>query len=280
MKGRVCLVTGGNKGIGKATAIGLARQGASVAIVSRNRQRGEAAVEEIRRATGNQAVQLLLADLSSLDSMRHLADRVKETFPALHVLVNNVGVIMGERTLTPDGLETTFAVNHMSYFVLTRLLRGLLEQSAPSRVVSVSSETHRSARLRLDDLQAKREFDGLVAYANSKLANILFTYELARRFEGTGVTANCLHPGVIRTQLLNDYARQMNPVVRLVRPFMMLLFGTPRKGARTSIYLASSADVENINGKYFKDQKEARSSEESHDLRTAERLWQISSKLL
>lgn len=279
MNGLICLVTGANRGIGKATAIGLARSGARVAIVSRDRGRGEAARNEIQNAAGNRSVELFLADLSSQESIRSLAAAVANRFPALHVLVNNAGIIMAERRLNADGHEMTFAVNHLAYFSLTHHLMDLLKKSVPARIVNVSSEAHRRAGLDPEDLQGEKRYRGLEAYANSKLANILFTHSLAKRLAGTGITVNCLHPGVIETGLLQDYVREMNRVIRWARPLLRPFFGDAETGAGCSLYLAASPELSGVTGKYFIRQREARSSRRSHDRVLADRLWEESCRL-
>src|SRR5215203_5258725 len=192
---KVCLITGATSGIGKATAMGLATMGASVVMVGRDRGRGEAVMAEIKEKSSNASVDLMLADLSSQEEIRRLTDEFKEAYPRLDVLIINAGLFRGERITTADGLETTFAVNHLAYFLLTKLLLDVLKASAPSRIVNVSSGEQRNGTIDFDDLQGEKGYKGAKAYSQSKLANVLVTYELARRLEGTGVTANCLHPG-------------------------------------------------------------------------------------
>lgn len=275
LTGKICMVTGANTGIGKATAMGLARLKAAVVMVCRNRQKGEAARDEIRTKTGNQSVELMIADLSSQQAIRQLADKFKAKHDRLHVLVNNAGIIRSDRALSVDGIEMTFATNHLGYFLLTNLLLDVLRRSAPARIVNVSSKLHSNA-LDFDNLQGERNYTAVDAYARSKLCNILFTYELARRLEGTGVTVNCLHPGVIRTNLLSGFfAGMMKPLYAVSAPF----FASPEKGAETSIYLASSPEVEGVMGKFFIDRKEAPSSAGSYDRAAAEKLWQKSAEL-
>lgn len=270
--GKKCLVTGANAGIGRATALGLAKMGANVVMVCRSRERGEAALVEIKRESGNDSVALLVADLSSVAATRRLPDEFKAKYPTLHVLINNAGIIPRKRTVTEDGLETQFAVNHLAYFLLANLLLDVLKASAPARIVNVTSQVHSGASIDFDDLQSERLYRPTYVYKWTKLANVLFTYELARRLEGTGVTANCLHPGGVATNLLADY---------LPSPlrFMTKIVGvSPEKGARTPIYLATSPDVEGVTGKYFVNQKEARSSKLSYDRNLASRLWQVSAE--
>ncbi|HEY8460773.1 MAG TPA: SDR family oxidoreductase [Blastocatellia bacterium] len=275
MNEKICLVTGANSGIGKATARALAASGASVIMVSRNRGKGEAARDEIVKETGNESVDLMIADFSDLSQIRRLAADVKAKYPRLHALVNNAGTFTRERTLTVDGYETTFAVNHLGYFLLTRELLDLLKSSAPARIVNVASDAHRSGHIHFDDLNLEKGYGIWKAYAQSKLANVLFTYELARRLEGTGVTANCLHPGVVGTNLFNNLGGLAGKFLRLFLPFMR----TPEKGADTIIWLASSPEVENITGKYFADRKERATNPESYDASIAARLWEVSERM-
>jgi NAD(P)-dependent dehydrogenase (short-subunit alcohol dehydrogenase family) len=218
---------------------------------------------------------LVTADLASRGSIREAAHELRRRYPHLHVLINNAGLITRRRELTSDGLELQFAVNHLAYFLLTNLLLDQLKAGAPSRIINVSSAAHIGARLDFDDLQGERGYDGNRAYSQTKLANILFTYELARRLQGTGVTANCLHPGVIGTRLLSDYMG-----VPLAGRALARTFGaSPEKGAETSIYLATSLDGETVTGKYFEAKRERRSSRESYDEAAARRLWEVSERL-
>ena len=218
----------------------------------------------------------MLADLSSQEEIRRLADEFKEAYPRLDVLVNNAGLFRSERITTADGLEMTFAVNHLAYFLLTNLLLGVLEASAPSRIVNVSSGDHKNGAIDFDDLQGEKGYKGAKAYSQSKLANVLFTYELARRLEARGVSANCLHPGAgVRTNFGSGVSGVFGFTVRALRPFMK----SPQKGAETSIFLASSKEVEGLSGRYFVKKAEARSSNVSHDERIARRLWEVSAEL-
>jgi len=277
MTGRTVLVTGGTGGIGKATAAGLAGLGAAVVIVGRDRRRSEAAAAEIRHESGSQSVDLLLADVSVQAEVRGLAEQILARHPRLDVLVNNVGGYWATHRITADGLEHTFAVNHLAPFLLTNLLLERLVHSAPARIVTVSSGAQAMGRIDFDDLQAERDYSGQRAYSQSKLANVLFTYELARRLQGTGVTATVLHPGVVRTNFgMDDPTRLMRPLLRVVRPFMK----PPARGARTSIYLASSPEVEGVTGQYFANSKPKRSAKRSYDAEAAARLWQVSAELV
>src|SRR5215217_1244839 len=244
---RVCLITGATSGIGKATAMGLASMGASVVMVARDRSRGEAALAEIKEGSANASVDLMLTDLSSQEDIHRLADEFKDAYPRLDVLVNNAGVIRSKRVTSADGIEMTFAVNHLAYFLLTNLLLDLLKASAPSRIVNVSSAEQRNGTIDFDDLQGEKGYKTAKAYGQSKLANVLFTYELARRLEGTGVTANCLHPGVVGTNLGSGVSGIFGFMVRALTPLMK----SPEKGAETSVYLASSPEVEGLSGRYF-----------------------------
>ena len=275
MTGRVCVVTGASSGIGRATARALAGMGATLALVCRDRGRGEEARAALRAESGNDAIALFLADLSSQAEIRRLATELGERYPAIHVLVNNAGVVNLQRTTTVDGIETVFAVNHLGYFLLTDLLLGRLRSSAPARIVNVASEVHRYGTIDLDDLGHARRYRTMRVYGASKLANVLFTYELARRLEGTGVTVNCLHPGAVATRLGQNNGRVATALTKLLKPF----FRTPEQGAATTIYLASSPAVEGVSGKYFVNCREARSSAATYDTELARRLWAASARL-
>jgi len=276
MAGRTVLVTGGTTGIGRATALGLATMGARLAITGRDRGRAEAAAREIRAAGGGQ-VDVFVADLSSQSQVRRLADEVLQSLPRIDVLVNNVGGYWNTRHVTPDGLERTFALNHLAPFLLTDLLLDRLRHSAPARVVTVASNAQAMGRIDFDDLQGERSYSGARAYNQSKLANVLFTYELARRLAGTGVTANALHPGVVSTSF---GAEDPGRVQRLFVPFMRPFMKTPAEGAATSIHVASAPELEQVTGCYFANSSAKRSSERSYDEATAARLWQVSTDLV
>jgi NAD(P)-dependent dehydrogenase (short-subunit alcohol dehydrogenase family) len=277
MAGKTVLVTGGTGGIGKATAIGLAGLGARVAIAGRDRERAEAAAVEIRDASGNREVDAFAADLSSQAEVRRLAAEVLRRHPRLDVLVNNVGGFWATRRVTADGLEHTFAVNHLAPFLLTDLLLDRLKASAPARIVTVSSAAQSMGTIDFDDLQGEHDYSGERAYNQSKLANVMFTYELARRLHGSGVTATALHPGVVRTGFgAEDPSRIYKMLVPLWRPFMQ----TPQQGAATSVYLASSPDVDGVTGRYFAGRKERTSSKASYDEAVAARLWEVSAALV
>jgi retinol dehydrogenase 14 len=275
MAGRTVLVTGGTTGIGRATALGLARMGADLAICGRDRGRTEGAAAELR-AAGGQA-EVFVADLSSQSAVRRLAGEVLQRLSRIDVLVNNVGGYWNTRQLTTEGLERTFALNHLAAFLLTNLLLDRLTQSAPARVVTVASNAHTQGRIDFDDLQGEGAYSGARAYNQSKLANVLFTYELARRLPATSPTANALHPGVVRTSFgAEDPGGVQRRLVPLLRPFMK----APAQGAATSIHLASAPDLAQVTGHYFVNRKPKRSSKASYDQAAAARLWQVSAELV
>jgi NAD(P)-dependent dehydrogenase (short-subunit alcohol dehydrogenase family) len=276
MAGKIVLVTGGTGGIGRATAAGLSAMGARLAITGRDRERAEHAAREIP-AAGGARVDVFVGDLSSQSEVRRLAGEVLQTLPRLDVLVNNVGGFWNHRHITADGLERTFALNHLAPFLLTSLLLDRLKESVPARVVTVSSGAHARGRIDFDDLQSERSYSGQRAYSQSKLANVLFTYDLARRLQGSGVTANVLHPGVVATAFgAEDPGRTQRLLIPFARPF----FKTPTQGAATSIFLASATDLEQVTGQYFANGKITRSSKRSYDEAVAARLWQVSADLV
>jgi retinol dehydrogenase-14 len=276
MAGKTVLITGGTAGIGRATAMGLSMMGAHLGITGRDRGRTEEAAAEIRAASGGQ-VDVFVADLSSQAQVRRLADEVLQACPRLDVLVNNVGGSWNTRHVTADGLERTFALNHLAPFLLTNLLLDRLKQSAPARVVTVASNAHSTGQIDFDDLQGERSYSGSRAYSQSKLGNVLFTYELARRLAASTVTANALHPGVVRTSF---GAEDPGVVQRLFVPFVRPFLKTPVQGAATSIHLASSPDLGQVSGLYFANSKPKRSSKASYDQAVAARLWQASAELV
>ncbi|TMC45827.1 MAG: SDR family oxidoreductase [Chloroflexi bacterium] len=277
MQGKICMVTGANSGIGKATALALAQMGATVVMVCRDRARGEEARSEITTKSKNNAVDLLQADLSSQQSIRQLVEHFKQRYTHLHVLINNAGAAFTGRRETVDGLEMTFAVNYLAPFLLTHLLLDVLKASAPARIVNVSSASHKSGYIQMDDLQGEKHNRSMRAYPQSKLAIVLFTYELARRLQGTGVTANCLDPGFVATNIGQTGASL--PVRLLIK--LIGSFGTsPEKGAKTSIYLASSPEVEGVTGKYFVKSLPKRSAAISYDESLQRQLWEQSAKLV
>lgn len=275
MIGKIAVVTGATSGIGLVTARELARMGATVIVMARSRERGESTREAIVAQTGNKAVELVLADFASLAAVRGGAEQILARHGRIDVLVNNAGIYMGERRLSADGYELTFAVNHLAPFLLTHLLLDALRASPTARVVTVSSQAHTSGRGRFDDVGTERGYSGLQAYSESKLANVLFTYELARRLEGSGVTANCLHPGGVRTNFASGAKGLFALAFNLVKPFLR----TPEQGAQTSIYLAASPEVEGVTGMYFVDRRARPSAPRSYDRGLQARLWALSEEL-
>jgi len=277
LTGKTCVVTGASNGIGKVTAAALASMGARVLMVCRDPARGEAAQADIVGASRNENVDLLIADLGSQRQVRRVADDIRGRCDHLDVLVNNAGAMNARRTLTGDGIETTWAVNHLAYFLLTDELTDLLRLSAPARVVNVGAGAHVGARIDFDDVQGERNYQGWRRYCQSKLANVLFTYELARRLQGSGVTANCLHPGVVATGFGHNnhadfFGRLFGVALTAARPLLL----SPERGAETSAYLASSPEVAGVTGKYFDKKKAVASSPASYDEAAAARLWQLS----
>ena len=277
MRGKTAMVTGASTGIGKETARALAKMGANVVMVSRDRIRGESALAELSAEGGNGEIELMLADLSSQREVRRLAREFEAGHDRLEVLVNNAGGTFHERGSTEDGIERTFALNHLAPFLLTNLLLDVLEKSAPARVVNVASGAHAMGRIDFDDLRGERRYSPSRAYAQAKLANVMFTYELARRLKGTGVTANAAHPGFVATGF-HDRNRGLARLVvdYVIRPTVMV---PPDKGAETVVYLASSPEVEGATGGYFAKKEPKASSKRSKDREAARRLWEASEEL-
>lgn len=282
LRGRVCVVSGANRGIGKATALGLARLGATVVLLARDARLGAAACDDVRRESGNPLVSLVGIDLASFASVRAAAAEIASRHPALHVLVNNAGVNLARRTTSADGVETTLAVNHLGPFLLTNALLPLLRRGAgegggDARVVTVTSEFERFGRIAFDDLQGARRYVGLLAYTQSKLANVLFTYELAARLAGTGVTANCVYPGLVATDLMRDRL-WWSP--RWLRALWGRVLLSPEEGARASVYAASAPALAGVTGKCFDRRGRAvRTSRRSYDVTAQKRLWRASEVL-
>jgi retinol dehydrogenase 12 len=276
VNGKVVLVTGASSGIGLEAARELARRGARVLLVARDRARGEAARDEVGADSGPARVELLLADLASQSEVRRLAEAVRQRTDRLDVLVNNAGLTSAGVELTGDGIEVTFAVNHLAPFLLTALLHDLLHASVPARVVTVASAAHRGARLDLDRLERGDWTGGWQAYCESKLANILFTRELARRLDGSGVAANCLHPGVVRTGLGRGGPAMIRAFFSLGAPFLL----SPQRGAKTMVYLAADDEGGRVSGRYFERCRERTPSAAARDDVTASRLWQLSERLV
>ena len=276
MKDKICIVTGANSGIGKVTALELARMGATVVMVCRDKAKGEKTAGEIVSSTGNRSVHLLVGDMSSQRDILDVVKKFEEQFDSLHVLVNNAGGLVPRRELSVDGIEKTFATNHMGYFLLTNLLLSKLVKSAPSRIVNVASAVHHYAKLDFDNLQGEKKYKQFQAYSLSKLANVLFTYELARRMNGSGVTVNCMEPGAVYTHFYGNSGAGLKAFSALFGWTMR----SPEKGAETVIYLATSTEVEGVSGKYFKDRKAVRSSTVSNDPELSARLWKVSESLV
>jgi retinol dehydrogenase-12 len=276
MKGKTCLVTGASRGIGFETAKALAGRGAHVILVGHNQERGQAALARIQEAVPEASVEFMLADLSIQDYIRTLAEGVQKRFDHLDVLVNNAGGFFLRRRESADGIEMTFALDYLNYVLLTNLLLDLLKESAPARIVNVSSAMHANAQMHFDDLQLERGYSGWEAYGQAKLAILLFTYELARRLEGSGVTVNALHPGFVATHI----GQQNWLVGLLMRVVYAFTARSPEEGAQTSIYLASSPRAEGVSGKYFVDKEPVSSSTASYDQEAAQKLWAISERMM
>lgn len=276
VKDKTVLITGANSGIGKATASGLAALGARVVMACRTEKRGEKARRDIVRRTGNDTVELLVADLSTTGGVKSLADAFLARHDRLHVLINNAATMTGTRHVTPEGFEVQFFVNYLSHFLLTNLLLDTLKASAPTRVVNVTSTAHSSGTIDFDDIQCEKNYKGYKMYANTKLMDMVFTYELARRLDGTGVTANCVHPGIIHTNLLRNYSSLLHFAFHAFGAF----FKKPEEGAETPVYLAAAPDVGGVTGKYFKYCAPLGSSAESNDEDVQRRLWDLSARLV
>ena len=280
LQGSVCLITGATSGIGRASAFELARQGLTVVLIGRNDQKSAKTAEEIISATGNSSVTHLLADLSSQRDIRSLAEQFQSKYSRLDVLINNAGTIAWTRQLSPDGVELTFALNHLSYFLLTNLLLDVLVSSAPARVVNVSSAAHFGATIDLTDVQSSREYRAIRAYRQSKLANLMFTYEMARRIRGTGVTVNAVHPGLVATNLPANGKLPLSWIANpILRSGMAMIGKGAKQGSETVVYLATSQQVSGVTGKYFVDCAPASSSPLSLDREAAGQLWNISVQL-
>ena len=277
MNSKIAFITGANAGIGKETAKGLAQKGYTVVMHARNKEKGQTALDEIREATGNPNLDLLIADLSSQKQVRALAAAFLEKYDALHLLINNAGAVFNQYKETGDGIEQCFAVNHLASFLLTHLLLDRIKSSAPARIVNVASASHYSGAIRFSDLGHKNGYNGMKVYGQSKLANVLFTYELARKLEGSGVTVNALHPGVVKTKIGNkDGGVFFSLMWSLMKPFMI----TPEKGAATSLYVATAPELEGVSGKYFDNSKEKKSSDASHNQEIAKKLWDVSAEMV
>lgn len=277
MKNKICLITGGNAGIGKATAIGLAKMGATVVLVCRNKVQGEETVQTLSKISEPNVHKLLLADLSDFDSIRACVDEFKKQFNRLDVLINNAGVFFTELQFTRNNIEMQFAVNHLAPFLLTQLLTDTLVKSGKTRILNLSSVSHYFGKIHFDDLFfEKRKYNGLKAYEQSKLANVLFTNELARILKDTEVTVNSIDPGRVNTHIGNKNASGIYKYLWILNKPTLI---SPERGAATSIYLATSKEVEHVSGKYFKRSKVKRSSKISYEETIAKRLWEVSAEL-
>jgi NAD(P)-dependent dehydrogenase (short-subunit alcohol dehydrogenase family) len=276
MQGKTCMITGATAGIGEVTAQALAQMSAKVILVGRSQGKCVDTVSRIKEKTGTSSVEYLLADLTSQAQIRTLAGEFQKQHDRLDVLVNNAGGAFVWRQESVDGIEMTFALNHLNYFLLTNLLLDTIKASAPARIVNVSSNSHYGASINFDDLEGKRKYWWNTAYGQSKLANVLFTYELARRLEGTSVTTNALHPGFVATEI----GRNNGALVRLLLWIVHHKALTPQEGARTNIYLASSPEVSDVTGKYYDKERQVKSDPASYDLDTARRLWEVSAEMV
>lgn len=276
MIGKICLVTGATAGIGRVTAQSLAEAGAKVILVSRSKEKCISVVKEIKQQTSNKEVEFIAADLCLQKDIHRLAEEFKKSYSQLDVLVNNAGAIFTSYQLSKDGLEMTFALNHLNYFLLTNLLIDSLKASPAARVVNVSSIAHERGKINFEDLQYQNKYSGWGAYSQSKLANVLFTYELARKLAGTKITANTLHPGVVGTNFGSNNKGLMGKIVQL---YLKLFSISDIAGAQTSIYLATSPEIENVTGKYFIKNKACTSAPSTYDQNLAAKLWEISLEL-
>lgn len=276
MQGKIVLVTGATSGIGLIAAKELARMGAQTILVSRSSEKCSTAATIIKKETGNEQVEFIAADLSTNAGVQHAAHEFKKRHTHLDVLLNNAGAVYMSRQVSTDGIEMTIALNHLNYFHLTALLLDVLKASAAARVVNVSSDAHRGGKINFDDLQLTKNYSGFGAYSQSKLANVLFTYELARKLQGTKVTANALHPGFVNT----GFAKNNGSLFKLAMSLLSPMQKKVEDGAQTSIYLATSLEVDGVSGKYFVDSKAVESDPASYDKPAAERLWQLSLELI
>jgi NAD(P)-dependent dehydrogenase (short-subunit alcohol dehydrogenase family) len=276
MTGRTCIITGATSGIGRATAEALCRAGARLVLVARNAEKAEQTRSELQRLRPDAELSVHIADLSRLDEIRRVAPALLDDCPEIHVLLNNAGVVLLKRELTPDGFEMMFGVNHLAYYLLTRLLLDRIVATPGARIVNVASEAHQFARFDIDDLQSAHNFSGMRTYGSSKLANILFTRSLAKRLEGTGVTVNCLHPGAVNTNLGHDAGW----LFKLIHPLTRFFLRTPEDGARTSIHLCTSPELAETSGLYFANEKPKTPSKLAQDDTLAEQLWLRSAEMV
>lgn len=278
MRGKICLITGASSGIGKATALGLAKMGATVVMLCRNKSRGEAASAEIKEKSGNENVNLMIADLSSQKEVKNMVHKFKEKYQKLHILINNAGVYFTKWHAAANGIEMTFAVNYLASFLLTNLLLDFLKVSSPARIINIAGVYHKKGTIDFEDLQSENLYSGAKANNQTQLARVLFTFDLARRLERTGVTVNCLHPGAIATNLVNkdpDFPAIFRFLYKLMKP----LLKAPERGAETILYLASSPEVQDITGNYFVNKKSVPSAPKTYDKDLAQKLWDVSLNL-
>ena len=275
MNGKVCLVTGATDGIGKVSARVLAELGAKVIIVGRNPEKSAIVLAELRSISGNENIDLLMADLAVMQEVRDLSEQVISRYDRIDVLLNNAGGYFTKHEITSDGLERTFALNHMSYFLLTNKLMELLKYSAPARIVNVSSDAHYGVDIEFDNLNGEQEYKAWKAYQKSKLANVLFTYELLKKVPGN-ITVNCLHPGFVATNFGHNNGGFFGPVLKIAQRISAI---DPEEGAKTSIFLCSAPEVKGVSGKYFYKCQPKTSSRESRNMDTGKRLWKISSDI-
>ncbi len=277
MTGRICIVTGSNSGIGKQTALALAKMGATIVMVVRNKIRGEKALKEIISQTGNKDVNLMISDLSSMNSIRNFTEEFKKTYSRLDVLINNAGAVFNKRQVTPEGFERTLAVNYLAAFLLTHELLNLLKNSSPSRIINLTSGLAKKGKVDLDDLQSEKNYAGMQVYTNAKLMLILFTYELAKRLEGTRVTANVVMPGFVATNLGKSSGSLRSAILfKLVRPMQI----SAKKGAQTSVFLASSEEIRTVSGKCFSKKKITITCPLSYDEEIQKLLWDKTQNML
>lgn len=277
MKDKVCIVTGSNSGIGKETALALAEMGATIIMVVRNRELGEAARAEIITETGNKSIDLMICDLSSMNTIRDFASAFKSKYNRLDVLINNAGAVISDRQITDDGFERTLAVNYLAPFLLTHELLPLLKDSAPSRVLNLSSGLAKRANVNLDDFQSESRYKSMNVYGSAKLKVIMYTYEMARRLEDTNVSVNVVLPGFVATNLgRSSGSRSSRIMFGMMKPFQL----SPKEGAETSVYVATSPEIEGVGGKCFAKKKETETSEESYNVDLQKQLWDITVNLL